>query len=191
MDPLVVAASIAAGGAVLTGAAGFGATALAIRSGRRNLQRSLDAERERQLWDRRASAYVDTLAHARRQEEVWENEMRSIGAAEGAERDRLAALQGPTSFEIEARLVAYGSTPFRLAFAEWSNRHTRLGQVYGQWRQQFSGPPAPFMRRPRELNSAFQAFKAATLDLANVGNGELQAAPSNRPRRGRVAPERW
>lgn len=186
---MVLAASVAAGGAVLTGAAGFGATALAIRAGRRNLQRTLEAERERQLWDRRASAYVDTLAHARQQEDVWENEMSSIDAVEGADRDRVAALRGPSSFELEARLVAYGSTPFRLAFADWSARHTRLGQVYGQWRQQFSGPPAPFMRRPRELNSAFQAFKAATLDLANVGNGELQAAaPSNRPRRNGIEP---
>lgn len=193
MDPILIAASIAGGSAVLTGAAGFAATAWGMRAARRNLERTLDAERDRQLWDRRASAYVDTLAFARHQEQVWENELKSVGLSEASEQTegyRLATLKGPTSFEIEARLVAYGSTAFRLAFAEWSNRHTRLGEVYGHWRKEFSGPPAPFLRRPRGLDSAFQAFKTATLDLANVGNGELQAATSNRPRRGGTEPQR-
>lgn len=193
MEPMVVAAVIAGGSAVLTGAVGFGATALAMRSARRNLQRTLDAERDRQLWDRCASAYVDTLAHARHQEEVWENELKPspfTEATEQAERDRLASFRGPSSFELEARLVAYGSTAFRLAFAEWSRRNSRLGQAYGRWREEFSGPPAPFLRRPRELEAAFQAFKAATLDLANVGNGELQSGSPARPRRGQAEPGR-
>lgn len=187
VDPIIVAASIAGGCAVVTGAAGFGATAFGMRSARRNLERTLDAERQGLLWDRRAQAYVDTLAHARHQEEVWENELKRVPVSETteqAERDRLASFQGPSTFQLEARLVAYGSTPFRLAFAEWTNRHTRLAQAYGHWRQQYSGPPAPFLRRPRDLDAALQAFTTATLDLANVGNGELQAVTPARPGRG-------
>lgn len=186
MDQMILVASIAGGSAVLTGAAGFAAAALGIRSGRRNLERALAAERGRQLWDRRASAYVDTLAHVRQQEQVWDTELKRIRLSEPteqAERDRISSFEGPSPFELEARLVAYGSSPFRLAFAEWTNRHDKLNQAYRQWRQQFSGPPAPFMRRPRELDAAFQSFKTATLDLANVGNGELQAAVPP-PRRG-------
>lgn len=194
MDPIIIAASIAGGSAVLTGAVGFGATAVGMRSARRNLERTLAAQRERQLWDRRASAYVDTLAHATHQEQVWENELKRVPfsqTAEQAERERLASFRGPSSFELEARLVAYGSTPFRLAFAEWTRRNSRLGQVHDQWREQFSGRPAPFLRRPRELDAAFDAFQSATLDLANVGNGELQADVSSRPARAGLEHERW
>lgn len=194
MEPMIVAASIAGGAAVLTGAAGFAATAFGMRSARRNLERAMDGERARQLWDRRASAYVDTLAHVRHQEQVWDNELKRIRISEGtedAERDRLATFGGPAAFELEARLVAYGSSPFRVAFAEWSNRQAALVETYREWRKQFSGPPAPFLRRPRELDTAYQAFKAATLDLANVGNGELQAGTPARPRRDAFDRGKW
>lgn len=194
MEPIIIAAVIAGGSAVLTGAAGFGATAFGIHSARRNVDRGLEAQRERQLWDRRASAYVDTLAHVTHQEQGWENELKRIPSSEAteqAEQERLASFKGPTSFELEARLVAFGSTTFRLAFADWNSRHSRLVEAYGSWREQFSGPPAPFLRRPKELDAAFEAFKTATLDLANVGNRELQAGPGNPSGRSGVELEEW
>ncbi len=125
---------------------------------------------------------------------MWDDELRRIrisAATEQAERERLASFEGPAAFELEARLVAYGSSPFRVAFAEWTNRQAALVESYREWRTQFSGPPAPFLRRPRELDNAYQAFKAATLDLPNVGNGELQAGTPTRPRRDAFDRGRW
>jgi len=58
VDPIVTAAAIGVGGTVLVGVAGFTAAIW-------NTRQTIRHDREARVWDRRADAYVETLAARR------------------------------------------------------------------------------------------------------------------------------
>ena len=163
MNPTIIAAFIGIGGVVITAVAGFGANWRAARSAERNLKQTQDAEqkrleltlahdRERQLWDRKSAAYVDTVAFVERELSIWTDELHALSTIEDpseflrrwvqTKQQHLDELkQAPQWVELNARLVAFGSQPFQEAFRQWVARRDIMLAI--------GGFPNEFGNRPR------------------------------------------
>jgi hypothetical protein len=107
MDPTVMAAAIGVGGTVIVGVAGFFATVRATG-------KTIQADRESRIWDKRAELYVDVIAAMRHRQIRRDRSMATSRGDEGPDRPLRgyqAAGAEPDWSDIDHRLLAYGSQP--------------------------------------------------------------------------------
>lgn len=144
MDTTVTAAWIGAGAAIVSG----GWTALvaitttrnarrtnqaAIHAAAENTARALDAARTERIWDKRAEVYLDAMRFVRHRQEARENATRTFrydDAAEERIRESLASFKLPDSWDVELRLLAYGSRQVIDAVEVSGDAHQRVEQAY-------------------------------------------------------------
>jgi hypothetical protein len=121
MDPTVIAAAIGVGGTVIVGLGGFWATVLAT-------SKSIQAARDARMWDKRAEVYVDALAAVHYRQTARERAMRTWRLPDEDDRREaayLAAFAPPDWYQLEARLLAFGSQPVITATQASSTMQTR------------------------------------------------------------------
>src|SRR5215471_14382117 len=113
MDPIVTGAAIGLAGALAGAVVGAVGAYLATV---RNTSKTIEHEREKRVWDRRAEVYVEALAAVHYRQIVRESGIRAymehLSASE-SERAQviLASYKAPNWHELEARMQAFASEP--------------------------------------------------------------------------------
>ena len=132
MNPTVEAALIAAG-ATLVAVTGTVTVAIsAARNSRKATDSIIQAERRHRLLERRADAYQDALAdliarHAERQRQLVPVALDSAGSLYSPE---LPAYEPGGWWDKQGRLVAYGSSAVREAYAVAEKADQQLAVIY-------------------------------------------------------------
>jgi hypothetical protein len=155
VNPIVTAAAIGVGGTVLVGVAGFTAAIW-------NTKQTIRHDREARVWDRRADAYVETLAAISNRQVRRGLDMgtRPMDHRLRTGMQALAIKYQMDAAGLEARLQAFGSEPVFSAVQASSTAHRDAVAAYDAWRAA-SAPEASRngMEKPRRAADA--ARKAA------------------------------
>jgi hypothetical protein len=145
MNPTVIAAAIGVSGTVVVGVAGFGANIW-------NTRKTLLQARDSKLWDERAAVYVDTLAaiHYRqveRDRELTENRGKAKKDKEALDRSEayLASFEPPDWHTLEARLLAFASSPVAEAVRRSWTAHAMAMETLRYWLEMRDQPATPGM----------------------------------------------
>jgi hypothetical protein len=156
VNPIVTAAAIGVGGTVLVGVAGFAAAIW-------NTKQTIRHDREVRVWDRRADAYVETLAaiHNRQVRRGLEMGTRPMDHRLRTGMQALASKYQMDADGLEARLQAFGSGPVFSAVQASSTAHRDAVAAYDSWRAAAVGPEASRTGLEKARRVADAARKAA------------------------------
>lgn len=180
MNPTVIAAAIGVSGTMLVGAAGVWGSVCASGTALRGV-------RERRIWDQQASVYVDAIAavnfrqtnrrrHTSRFRDPWENEADSVKVS----RNYIQ----PEWFQVEARLLAFGSDEVNNALRAGSFLHADAIDAHQAY---LNAPPGVDKAAARKLME--KQVDAADECLVDLINAELRGAKAAKPWRGVMPPD--
>lgn len=156
VNPIVTAAAIGVGGTVLVGVAGFTAAIW-------NTKQTIRHDREARVWDRRADAYVETLAAISNRQVRRGLDMgtRPMDHRLRTGMQALAIKYQMDAAGLEARLQAFGSEPVFSAVQASSTAHRDAVAAYDAWRAEASAPEASRNGMEKARRAADAARKAA------------------------------
>jgi hypothetical protein len=156
VDPTVTAAAIGVGGTVLVGVAGFTAAIW-------NTKQTIGRDREARVWDRRADAYVETLAaiHNRQIRRGLERGTRPMDHRLRAGMQALTSKYEVDAAGLEARLQAFGSGQVFSAVQASSTADRDAVAAYDSWRAAVAAPGTSAKDLEKARTAADAARKAA------------------------------
>ena len=141
MNPVIWAAIISGGWAAIVAALGYRynrvtakATSQAVNA---NALTALDAGHQAQLWEKKAEAYVDTIAQITRRQAARFHLTRMLRFDEATGekmRESYAAPEDWNWADASARIAAYAPRPILEALAAANAANQEVSASYGQWK---------------------------------------------------------
>jgi hypothetical protein len=168
MDPIVTGAAIGLAGAVVGAVGAYLATV-------RNTSKTIEHEREKRVWDRRANVYVEALAAVHYRQIARVSGIRAYMVHPStSEREReqviLASYKPPDWHELEARLQAFASEPVMTAMQASSTAHRQTMDVFHSWEVRDTGSVVS----GEDVGRALKAAEAADDAVVELIRTELQ-----------------
>jgi hypothetical protein len=150
MTSTVITAAIGVGGTVIVGVVGFWATVRATG-------KTIQAGEAARIWEKRAAAYVDALAALHYRRVKRQRDTRTYRLDDESERRAAAELEAftpPDWYELEGRLLAFGSMPVVTGLQGTALAHGDALDAFQAWQDAadaaraqgglpVAGPPQP------------------------------------------------
>jgi len=177
VNPVIWAAVISGGWAAVVGALGYRynrVTAKAtMQATNANALAALDAAHDAQLWEKKAEAYVDTIAAITRRQAARFHLTRMLRFDEPTEeklRDSYAAPEDWNWANASARLAAFAPWPILDAMTASNTANQEVSARYGQWKalteqRESSGPGRTAQS---QIMEAFGAVEVAVTAARNA-----------------------
>ena len=203
MNPIIVAALIAAGATIVSvSATAFVAVrayhttrttnAETIQAGIENTIRVLNGARDDRIWDKRAETYVEALRYLHRTQTEREDMAQTGRLVKEAERqleDWRAGMLTPEWREIQARLLAYASQPVLDALQASEQAIGWFRERFQNWKWMRDNVGDPDGPNASDVSRADEAIRLAMEEASRRDNALLEAIRAelhSRPSQGTV-----